>query len=183
MIISLQCSAGHFSLSQNILVLWLHSNPESGYPRLIVLCWADAVLAAFCNNERHFLCNVHYLWALNFAWHHVHPSGKCFCLTNLNNCAPFGNVAASLNNSLSRSSVPVFKDSSSTGRVSLPPLAIRKIDNSLSYHRFLIFRSFLLHGSTWSHSLGSVCVFRHEHLSKSRIESLGRWAGEYCLIH
>lgn len=48
------------------------------------------------------------LWALHFAWHHigtVHPSGKSYCLTNLNN------FAASLPNSLSRSSVPVFKDS------------------------------------------------------------------------
>lgn len=57
-----------------------------------------------------FPCPMHYLWALNFAWHHiatVHPSGKCYYLTNLNNSASFGKVAASLRNSLSRSSVPV----------------------------------------------------------------------------
>lgn len=123
MIISLHCSAGHFFYSQNNLVLWLHSNPESGYPGLI---WSGthSSLLSWCSSgsvlqqwKTVFSCTVHYLWALNFAWHHVaavHPSGKSYCLTNLNNCAPLGNVAATLPNSLSRSSVSVFKDSRSS---------------------------------------------------------------------
>lgn len=120
MIISLHCSAGHFFCSQNILVLWLHSNPESGYPGLI---WSGghSALLSWCSSgsvlqqqKTVFPFTVHYLWALNVVWQHiatVYPSGKFYCLTNLNNCAPFGNVAASVPNSLSQSSVPVFKDS------------------------------------------------------------------------
>lgn len=144
MIISLHCSAGHFFYSQNILVLWLHSNPESGYSGLI---WSGThnALLSWCRSgsilqqwETVFPCPMHYLWALNFAWHRiaiVHPSGKCYCLTNLNNCASFGKVAASLHNSLSRSSVRLFL-------LCTAPLAMRKIDWWLSRHCFLVFRHF-----------------------------------------